>query len=157
MQKARKTNKSNNKYTKAQWQLLATRMYKRSLKNDLTIRQLAEEITQKQFKIKKLEKYVEESPELFCDKYEALEKQIVKLQKTNFEVTRAYNSLAEMGKFAEEQGIDIKKHTKELPENNKYKDFKFSQKHEVLESGKVRSTYKLTPPKKTTKKKEEDK
>ena len=26
--KARKTNKSNNKYTKAQWQLLATRMYK---------------------------------------------------------------------------------------------------------------------------------
>ena len=149
MQKARKTNKSNNKYTKAQWQLLATRMYKRSLKNDLTIRQLAEEITQKQFKIKKLEKYVEESAELFCDKYEALEKQIVKLQKTNFEVTRAYNSLAE-------QGIDIKKHTKELPEN-KYKDFKFSQKHEVLESGKVRSTYKLTPPKKTTKKKEEDK
>jgi len=143
MQKARKTNKSNNKYTKAQWQLLATRMYKRSLKNDLTIRQLAE-------------KYVEESAELFCDKYEALEKQIVKLQKTNFEVTRAYNSLAEMGKFAEEQGIDIKKHTKELPEN-KYKDFKFSQKHEVLESGKVRSTYKLTPPKKTTKKKEEDK
>ena len=75
MQKARKTNKSNNKYTKAQWQLLATRMYKRSLKNDLTIRQLAEEITQKQFKIKKLEKYVEESAELFCDKYEALEKQ----------------------------------------------------------------------------------
>ena len=65
-------------------------------------------------------------------------------------------NLAEMGKFAEEQGIDIKKHTKELPEN-KYKDFKFSQKHEVLESGKVRSTYKLTPPKKTTKKKEEDK
>ena len=123
MQKARKTNKSNNKYTKAQWQLLATRMYKRSLKNDLTIRQLAEEITQKQFKIKKLEKYVEESAELFCDKYEALEKQIVKLQKTNFEVTRAYNSLAEMGKFAEEQGIDIKKHTKELPEN-KYKDFR---------------------------------
>ena len=156
MQKARKTNKSNNKYTKAQWQLLATRMYKRSLKNDLTIRQLAEEITQKQFKIKKLEKYVEESAELFCDKYEALEKQIVKLQKTNFEVTRAYNSLAEMGKFAEEQGIDIKKHTKELPEN-KYKDFKFSQRHEVLESGKVRSTYTLTPSKKTTKKKEEDK
>ena len=71
-------------------------------------------------------------------------------------MTRAYNSLAEMGKFAEEQGIDIKKHTKELPEN-KYKDFKFSQKHEVLESGKVRSTYKLTPPKKTTKKEEEDK
>ena len=88
---------------------------------------------------------------------QALEKHIAELQKKNFEVTRAYNSLAEMGKFAEEQGIDIKKHTKELPENNKYKDFKFSQKHVVLESGKVRSTYKLTPPEKTTKKKEEDK
>ena len=65
-------------------------------------------------------------------------------------MTRAYNSLAEMGKFAEEQGIDIK-YTKELPEN-KYKDFKFSQKHEVPESGKVRSTYKLTPPKKPQRK-----
>ena len=30
-----------------------------------------------------------------------------------------------MGKFAEENGIDIKKYTKELPENNKYD---FSQK-----------------------------
>jgi len=147
--------KSKNNYTKAQWKLLATRMYKKALKNDLTIRQLAEDNFQKQCKIKKLEKYIEESAELFCDRYEALEKQIAKLQKTNIDVTRAYNALAEMGKFAEEQGIDIKKHIKELPENNKYKDFTFSQKHEVLENGKVRSKYTLTPPKKTTKKKEE--
>ena len=67
------------------------------------------------------------------------------LIKKNYEITRAYNGLAEMGKFAEENGIDIKKYTKELPENNKYD---FSQKHEVLESGKVKSTWKLTPKKK---------
>ena len=48
-----------------------------------------------------------------------------------------------MGKFGG-NGIDIKKYTKELPENNKYD---FSQKHEVLESGKVKSTWKLTPKK----------
>jgi len=56
-----------------------------------------------------------------------------------------------MGKFAVENGIDIKKHNRELPEHplNKYK---FSQKHEVLESGKTRSTWQLTPKKKRKKK-----
>ena len=57
-----------------------------SLKNDLTNRQLAEE--QLKSNLKQLEKYVEEK-ELFCDKYEALEKHIAELQKKNFEVTRA--------------------------------------------------------------------
>ena len=73
------------------------------------------------------------------------------LQKKNIEITRAYNGLAMMGKFAVENGIDIKKHNRELPEHplNKYK---FSQKHEVLESGKTRSTWQLTPKKKRKKK-----
>ena len=73
------------------------------------------------------------------------------LQKKNIEITRAYNGLAMMGKFAVENGIDIKKHNRELPEHplNKYK---FSQKHEVLESGKTRSTWHLTPNKKRKKK-----
>ena len=44
------------------------------------------------------------------------------LAKKNNEVVRAYNGLAELGKFAEEQGIDIKKHSRELPEN--WKDYK---------------------------------
>ena len=67
------------------------------------------------------------------------------LAKNNFELTRAYNSLAQIGKFAEENGIDIKKHTKQLPESGKY-DFK--QEHKLMESGKVNSTYTLTPKKK---------
>ncbi len=58
----------------------------------------------------------------------------------NYELTRAYNSLHAIGK--EVKGFDIKKYNKELPENNKYD---FTQKHDVLESGKVRSTYTLTP------------
>ena len=45
-------------------------------------------------------------------------------------------------------GIDIKKHYKNLPEYNKYD---FSQKHELLESGKVRHTWTAKP------KKEKDK
>ena len=53
--------------------------------------------------------------------------------------------LGDLGKFAEEQGIDIKKHSRELPEN--WKDYKFSQKHTLLESGKVRHEWSLTPPK----------
>lgn len=73
------------------------------------------------------------------------------LQKKNIEITRAYNGLAMMGKFAEENGIDIKKHNRDLPEHplNKYK---FEQKHEVLESGKTKSVYTLTPPNKDKKK-----
>ena len=43
------------------------------------------------------------------------------------------------------EGIDIKKHNGKLPENSK--NYKFSQKHTLLESGKVRSEYKLTPKK----------
>ena len=140
--------KSNNKYTKAQWQLLATRMYKRCLKYELTIKQNCETIFQQSCTIRKLEKNLDDVAKTLGEKLDEFIRENEKLAKANVEVTRAYNALAEMGKFAEELGIDIKKHSKELPENNKYKDFKFSQKHEVLESGKVRSKYTLTPPKK---------
>jgi hypothetical protein len=40
-----------------------------------------------------------------------------------------------MGKYAEELGVNIKEHNKKLPEHDKYE---FSQKHTLLESGKVR-------------------
>ena len=56
------------------------------------------------------------------------------------EIVRAYNGLAEMGKFAEELGIDIRKHRKNLPES---KDYEFSQDSKLLESGKVRHIFKL--------------
>jgi len=57
------------------------------------------------------------------------------------EITRAYNGLHSMGKFAGELGIDIKKHNQMLPENDK--DYEFSQKHTLLESGKVRHQWTL--------------
>ena len=66
--------------------------------------------------------------------------------KSHNEITRAYNGLHSVGEFAQDLGIDIKKHNKMLPENNK--DYDFSQKHTLLESGKVRHEYKLTPKKK---------
>ena len=56
------------------------------------------------------------------------------------EIVRAYNGLHQMGKFAEELGIDIRKHRKNLPES---KDYDFSQDSKLLESGKVRHIFKL--------------
>jgi len=63
------------------------------------------------------------------------------LRKQHSEITRAYNGLHSMGKFAGELGIDIKKHNQMLPENDK--DYEFSQKHTLLESGKVQHQYTL--------------
>ena len=42
--------------------------------------------------------------------------------------------------IAEEVGVDIKKHNKHLPERNKYD---FSQSHTLLESGKVKHSWKF--------------
>ena len=71
-----------------------------------------------------------------------------KLVKERNEICRAYNGLHQMGKFAEDEGIDIKKYSKKLPENN----MEFEQEHKVLESGKVQHSYKFTMPKKQKKK-----
>lgn len=81
----------------------------------------------------------------FVESNKDFKKANTELVKNNFELTRAYNSLAQMGKFAEENGIDIKKHTKQLPESDKYN---FKQEHKLMESGKVKSSYTLTPKKK---------
>jgi len=62
------------------------------------------------------------------------------------EIVRAYNGLHQMGKFAEELGIDIRKHRKNLPES---KDYEFSQTHKLLESGRVQHIYKLNKKNKT--------
>ena len=76
-----------------------------------------------------------------------LERQVENLSKEYYEVVRAYNALHHMGKFAEELGIDIKRHSDELPEN-KYKDYDFNIENKVLESGKVKTTFKATKRKK---------
>ena len=65
------------------------------------------------------------------------------LLKSHNEITRAYNGLHNLGKFAEEEGIDITKHTKQLPEN-----MEFHQSHELMESGRVRHVYGIKKKKK---------
>ena len=62
-----------------------------------------------------------------------------------FELTRAYNGLAQMGQFAEEIGVDIKKYNGQLPENNKWN---FEQKHTLSETGEVKHQYRMKPKKK---------
>ena len=56
--------------------------------------------------------------------------------KDHNDIVRAYNGLAEMGRYAEESGVDIKKHRGRLPEG-----YEFKQKHTLLESGKVKHSY----------------
>ena len=63
-------------------------------------------------------------------------KKNTQLLKSHNEITRAYNGLHTMGKFAEEEGIDIKEHCKQLPEN-----MEFHQSHELMESGRVKHVY----------------
>ena len=70
------------------------------------------------------------------------------------EIVRAYNGLAEMGKFAEDLGIDIRKHRKNLPES---KDYDFSQDSKLLESGRVRHIFKLNKKKSKRKGTKDDK
>jgi len=79
---------------------------------------------------------------------EELQRQLEQRIREYNDIVRGYNALAQMGKFAEELGIDIKKHNKRLPENNKYTDFKVTNK--LLESGKVSTVFSMK--KKPTKK-----
>ena len=80
------------------------------------------------------------------DHVEDLEKQLQECNTKRAEVTRAYNGLHTLGKFAEEQGIDLKNAKEDLPESEKNK-YNFSQKHTVLESGKVKHEFFLKPKK----------
>ena len=75
---------------------------------------------------------------------EDLSKQNKEVIKDNYELTRAYNGLHTLGKFAEESGVDIKKHNGKLPENSKWE---FEQKHTLTEGGKVKHQYRVKPKK----------
>ena len=101
------------------------------------------------FQRKILEDHKKGIPNLI-DKYEDikddLEKQLQECNSKRADITRAYNGLHSLGKFAEEQGIDIKNASEELPESEKNK-YDFSQKHTVLESGKVKHEFFLKPKK----------
>ena len=73
-----------------------------------------------------------------------LSKQNKEVIKNNYELTRAYNGLHTLGKFAEESGVDIKNHNGKLPENSKWE---FEQKHTLTEGGKVKHQYRVKPKK----------
>ena len=90
---------------------------------------------------KEINKVLEEYKEANKD----LSKQNKEVIKDNYELTRAYNGLHTLGKFAEESGVDIKKYNGHLPENSKWD---FSQKHTLTEGGKVKHQYSLKPKKK---------
>jgi transposase len=101
------------------------------------------------FQRKTIEQH-KEANKVLIDRYEdaieELEKKLEACQKDKADATRAYHGLHTMGKFAEEMGIDLKKASQDLPEAEKNK-YDFSQKHTVLESGKVKHSYSLKPKK----------
>ena len=94
-----------------------------------------------QKEIKELQNLYDEAIELNTDVVEknrdCIEKNREMLKDHN-EIVRAYNGLAEMGRYAEESGVDIKKHRSQLPEG-----YEFNQKHTLLESGRVKHSYSL--------------
>jgi len=155
-------NKNTEHISNEQYDKLLTIIFERIKADEDCFKKLVSDIEKKNERIDFLDDYVENEIgklnkliEQRTIEYKNANVHLVdinaELQKKNIEITRAYNGLAMMGKFAVENGIDIKKHNRELPEHplNKYK---FSQKHEVLESGKTRSTWQLTPKKKRKKK-----
>ena len=151
-------NKNIELISKRQYDKLLKAIFQSNKERDNYNKILVHDIERKNEKIQILEQYIEKELDEVnkilkgrLTDYKNANNSLVEinagLQKKNIEITRAYNGLAMMGKFAVENGIDIKKHNRELPEHplNKYK---FEQKHEVLESGQTKSTYQLTPKKK---------
>ena len=106
-----------------------------------TIETLQDEIKEKNLKIEELQNLYDEAIEINNDVVEK-NRDCIKanqtLLKDHNEIVRAYNGLAEMGRYAEETGVDIKKHRSQLPEG-----YEFNQKHTLLESGKVKHSYSL--------------
>jgi len=106
-----------------------------------TIESFEDQIKEKNLKIEELQNLYDEAIEINNDVVEK-NRDCIKanqtLLKDHNEIVRAYNGLAEMGRYAEEIGVDIKKHRSQLPEG-----YEFNQSHTLLESGKVKHSYKL--------------
>ena len=111
-----------------------------------TVEHLRKTITFQQKSIEENKKGIATLVDKYEDHVEDLEKQLKECNAKRAEVVRAYNGLHSLGKFAEEQGIDLKNAKEDLPESEKNK-YNFSQKHTVLESGKVKHEFFLKPKK----------
>ena len=88
---------------------------------------------------------------IYYDRIIEWQELIKKISKENKEVwqqrndaIRSYNGLIEMGKTAKQLGVDTSNWKLPEEEKDKFKDYKFSIDHKVLESGKVQYAAKLT-------------
>jgi hypothetical protein len=124
----------------AELNTLAVGLYKRSKEDADNIKKLSKILTWQKKHIEDLKKINEILVDKYEDALETQEKELQECHKDKNDITRAYNGLHSLGKFAEDQGIDIKKACKDLPENQKNK-YQFKQKHSLLESGKVSHEY----------------
>ena len=124
----------------AELNTLAVGLYKRSKEDADNIKKLSKILTWQKKHIEDLKKINEILVDKYEDALETQEKELQECHKDKNDITRAYNGLHSLGKFAEDQGIDTKKACKDLPENQKNK-YQFKQKHSLLESGKVSHEY----------------
>ena len=69
-----------------------------------------------------------------------------RLVKDNFSLTRAYDGLSQMGKYAEQLGINIEDHRWRLPENKKNHDYQFKHDAKLMENGEVKNVFKFKMP-----------
>ena len=118
---------------------LALFMLKRSKQDAKDIKKITEILTWQKQHIEDLKKINITMVDKYEDTLETQDKELQECHKDKNDITRAYNGLHSLGKFAEEQGLDIKKACRDLPENKHKYDFK--QKHSLLESGKVKHEY----------------
>ena len=126
---------------------LAEGMLARSKQDAWNIEKLSGILHSQNLTLKENKKGISILVDKYEDRIEELEKQIEELTKQRNEGTRAYNGLAQMGKFAEDMGIDLQSAKDDLPEAEKNK-YHFKQTDTVMESGKVKHEIKLTPKKK---------
>jgi len=129
---------------------LANGMFARSKQDAEEMKKIIGVLDWQKDHINSLKKMNEMLVDRYEDAIENLEKQIETLTKQRNDSTRAYNGLAQMGKFAEDMGIDLQSAKDDLPEAEKNK-YDFKQTDTVLESGKVKTEMKLTPKKKKEK------
>ena len=125
-------------------QKLALGMFARSKQDAEDIKKLSEILYSQKQTIDENKKGISILVDKYEDRIGELEKQIEELTKQRNESTRAYNGLAQMGKFAEDMGIDLQSAKDDLPEAEKNK-YDFKQTDTVMESGKVKHQMFLKP------------
>ena len=154
LEKLKKLNLKNRKATNKELELIYKGLhvkYCRNLEDNIVndsyiIANLQKTIHFQQERINEHKKFTEDLVNKYENIREDLEKQLEDCQKDKINAVRAYQGLAQMGKFAEDMGIDLEKACEDLPENEKNK-YDFKQKHTVLESGRVKHQYFMKPKK----------